>query len=59
MRTYIIIDWAGNKLFNGKEFKNLNDALEYMYENVDNTDFDKSHNEDDDVFQDLYVIESK
>jgi formylmethanofuran dehydrogenase subunit C len=29
---YVIYDWAGNEMFNGKSFKTFEDAWDYLYE---------------------------
>jgi len=57
MKTkYIIEDWAGNRLFINKVFKSYDDAWSYIYEEVDNSKFDKTNCDNDDVYQDLFVV---
>lgn len=53
---YIIEDWAGNRMFPDKEFETFEDGWEYVYEHVDNSEYDQTDNEDDNVYQDIYVI---
>lgn len=56
MDKFIIIDWAWNHLFKDKEFETFEDGWEYIYENVDNSKYDETGNEDDNEYQDYYVI---
>ena len=57
---WIIEDWAGNRMFPDKTFDSFDDAWDYIYENVDNSKYDESGNEDDNVYQDIFVdINSK
>ena len=53
---YIIEDWEENRMFPDKEFKSFEDGWEYVYEHVDNSEYDQTDNEDDNVYQDIYVI---
>ena len=55
--TFIIQDWAGNRMFPDKTFESFEDGWRFVYENVDNSKFDLSGNDDDDEFQDIYVVE--
>lgn len=34
-KTYIIMDWAYNELFNSKEFKSYEDAWDYIMQHDD------------------------
>lgn len=54
--NYIIQDWAGNHLFTDKVFKSFEDGWEFIYDNIDNSTFDKTQNEDDDEYQEYFVI---
>lgn len=45
---FIIIDWAGNVLFNGREFDSFEDTWGHIYE----------HRPEED-WQDLYVVPAK
>ena len=56
MDTFIITDWAGNHLLKDKEFETFEDGWEYIYENVDNSKYDETGNEDDNEYQEFYVI---
>jgi hypothetical protein len=55
-KKFIIEDWAGNHLFKNKSFKTFEDGWEFIYKNVDNSKYDKSGNENDNEFQEYYVI---
>ena len=39
---YVIIDWAGNHLFLNKKFETYQDGWDFIYENVDNSLYDKT-----------------
>ena len=54
--TFIIQDWAGNRMFPDDAFETFEDAWEFIYENVDNSKYDETGNENDNVYQDIYVI---
>lgn len=54
---FIIQDWAGNHLFKNKTFKTFDDGWEFLYKNIDNSIFDKTENENDNILQDYFVIE--
>lgn len=56
MKKFIIIDWAGNHLFKDKEFNSFEEGWEFIYENVDNSEFDLSGDDNDDNYQEYYVI---
>jgi hypothetical protein len=56
---FIIQDWAGNHMFPNETFNTFEDGWEFVYSNVDNSEYDKSQNENDNTFQDIYVVESK
>lgn len=34
-KIYVILDWAGNDVFNGKEFKSFDDADEFLTEFIE------------------------
>jgi len=54
---WIIWDWAGNRPFGNMEFDSWETAWEYIYANVDSSEFDQTQNENDNVHQEYYVIE--
>ena len=56
MDTFIITDWDGNHLFKDKEFETFEEGWEYIYENVDNSKYDETENEDDNEYQEYYVV---
>ena len=55
-KAYHIIDWAGNVMFNNKQFKSFEDGWEYIYTNVDNSLYNKTNNDNDDNYQEYYVM---
>ena len=55
-KKFIIEDWAGNRMFPENEFESFEEGWEFVYENVDNSKYDESQDEDDNVYQDIYVI---
>lgn len=57
MKTFIIIDWAGNHLFTDKTFKSFEDGWNFIYENVDNSKFEETQNDNDDNYQEYCVID--
>lgn len=57
MKKYIIEDWAGNHLFKDEVFKSYEEGWEFIYENIDNSVYDETQNENDNEYQDYYVIE--
>lgn len=57
-RIFIIQDWAGNHLFRNKTFKTFEDGWEFIYENVDNSAYDLSGNDNDNEYQEYFVIEA-
>lgn len=57
MKTvFIIVDWGGNRIFPQKEFNSFDDGWHYIYENVDNSLYEETDNEDDNEYQDIFVI---
>ena len=56
-KKYIIQDWAGNHLFKDKEFDTFEDGWEFIYENVDNALYDKTGKENDNEFQEYFVVD--
>ena len=55
-KTFIITDWTGGRIFNDKVFTGYYDAWEYIYKNVDNSKFDKTQNDNDDNYQEYFVV---
>jgi len=43
-------------MFPNEEFESFEDGRNYIYENVDNSIFDATQNEDDCKFQEYYVV---
>jgi hypothetical protein len=58
-KKFIIQDWAGNHLFKDKKFDSFEDGWEFIYENVDNSVYEQTNKEDDNAYQDYFVIEQK
>ena len=58
-KTFIIQDWAGNHLFPDKAFESFEDGWDFIYENVDNSKYDRTQNNNDDNYQDYFVIEKQ
>lgn len=56
---YIIVDWAGNHLFQEEVFNSYEEGWEYIYANVDNSIYDETENDDDNVYQEYYVVPKK
>lgn len=56
MDKFIITDWVGNHLFKDKEFETFEEGWEYIYENIDNSKYDETGNEDDNEYQEYYVV---
>ena len=57
--SFIIQDWAGNRMFPNVTFKTYEEGWEFVYENVDNSTYDESQKEDDNVYQDIYVVNKR
>lgn len=57
--TFIIEDWAGNHLFKNKIFKSFEDGWEFIYSNVDNSLYDKTGKDNDNAFQEYFVVLKK
>lgn len=57
MKTFIIIDWAGNHLFRNKTFNSFEEGWDFIYKNVDNSEFERTQNDNDDNYQEYEVIE--
>jgi hypothetical protein len=55
MAKFIIKDWAGNRMFPDNEFDSFEEGWGFVYENVDNSQYDE--NENDNVYQDIFVLE--
>ena len=58
-KKFIIQDWAGNRMFPNETFNTFDDGWEFVDSNVDNSEYDKSQDENDNALQDIYVVESK
>jgi len=56
-KRFIIQDWAGNRMFPNETFDSFDSGWCFIYENVDNTKYDESNDENDNVYQDIFVIE--
>lgn len=56
---YIIKDWADNHLFQDEVFDSYEEGWEFIYENVDNSVYDETLDDDDSVYQEYYVVELK
>jgi hypothetical protein len=56
MKKYIIEDWAGNHLFKNKTFNSFDEGRQFIWNNVDNSVFDRTQNDDDDEHQDYFVV---
>jgi hypothetical protein len=56
---YIIEDWAGNHIFREDTFDSYEEAWEYIYENVDNSLYNKTGDDNDSVYQEYYVLPQK
>ena len=56
-KKFMIQDWAGNRMFPENTFDTFEDGWEFIDENVDNSEFDKSGDENDNALQDIYVVE--
>jgi hypothetical protein len=56
-KKFIIQDWAGNRMFPENTFDTFEDGWEFVDENVDNSEFEKSGDENDNALQDIYVVE--
>lgn len=56
-KTFIIQDWAGNQLFPCKTFESFEDGWDFLYEKIDNSEYDRTQNDNDDNYQEYFVIE--
>lgn len=56
MEKFIIQDWAGNHLFTSKVFSSFEDGWNFIYENVDNSEFERTQNDNDDNYQEYEVV---
>lgn len=52
-KTFIIEDWAGNRIFPNKTFKTFLDGWDFIYTHI------QEETEDDGTYDDYYVIEAK
>jgi len=59
MGKFIIKDWNDNRLFPNEVFDSFDDGWDFVNENVDNSLFDESEDENDDEYQDIFVVELK
>ncbi len=57
-QTFIIKDWAGNRMFHNKSFASFDKGWEFVQKNVDNSEYERTGNENDNVHQDIFVVES-
>jgi len=57
-QVFIIQDWAGNHLFKDKTFSSFDSAWSFIYANVDNSEYDRTQNMNDDNYQEYFVIET-
>jgi hypothetical protein len=48
-KEFMIEDWAGNRMFPEKTFSTFEDGWDFIYSNV----------EDEEMYQDVYVVECK
>lgn len=55
MKKYIIKDWAGNHLFKNYRFDSFEEGWNFIYKNVDNSTYDLSGDENDNIYQEYYV----
>ena len=55
-QKFIIKDWADNHLFTDEVFDTFEDAWEHIYENVDNSLFDETGDDNDNVHQEYFVM---
>lgn len=53
---YIIQDWTGKRLFLNQEFDSFQEGWDYIYENVDNETYNQTQNENDNVYQEYFVV---
>ena len=56
MKKYIIRDWADNHLFTERTFDSFEDGWEFIYENVDNSEYERTLNDNDDNYQEYFVV---
>lgn len=59
MKKYIIEDWAGNRLFPNKSFETYEDGWAFIYNEIDNSIFEETNNDDHDNHQDYFVVKIK
>lgn len=53
---FIIIDWASNVLFNGREFDSFEDGWEFLYEHFQDVSDDEL---EAGFFDDYFVVQAK
>jgi hypothetical protein len=53
---FVIEDWAGNHLFKNKTFNSFEDGWDFIYTNVDNSKYDKTGNDNDNEYQEYFVV---
>lgn len=56
---WTIQDWAGNHLFKDKVFSTFQDGWEFIYNNIDNSLYDKTQDDNDNEYQEYYVTQVK
>jgi len=55
--SWIIESWTGRRLFPDRKFDTFEEGWDFIYQNVDNSVYNESQNDNDNVYQDLYVEE--
>ena len=55
-KLYVISDWHGNILFPDERFKTPELAWGFAYKNIDNLKYERTLEDDDDVFEDIFVV---
>ena len=55
---FIIQDWAGNRMFPQNTFASFDDGWDFIRENVDNSEYDKTGNENDNAYQEIFTSQN-
>lgn len=55
-QVFTIEDWAGNRMFPDKTFASFEEGWEFVQENVDNSEYERTGNENDNAHQDIFVV---
>lgn len=58
-QLFIIEDWACNHLFKDKTFKSFEAGWDFIVTNVDNSLYDKTGKQNDDNYQEYFVVTKK